>query len=547
MNNTSRRRRSQRTLRPLWRVSNKPFAWGWLIADPPASPDPRSASVMIWRPYSAVVGMVALLTLACWQFRPLFNPINTDMLYIIPVLVAAIFLGLWPSMFAAALGVFAFDFFFIPPLYSYSVSDFRYVIALGVDMAVGTVTALLAASLKRQAENALKRERVTLALFSMVRQMADAPDLHTMMTGVAQHVAQTLGMPASLVLIDDHGKLSQVFGHPLAEPPTGRASDRLTWVYEHGQSLTFGEKAEPELIYLPLKTEEQIHGVLCVGAYGEGLVFSAESLAMTHAVAGLTAVSIARWRFQETAQLARLSAESERLRTALLDSISHELRTPLTSIMGAASSLNDNRANLTAADQTELLETLRGSAVRMNRLVLNLLSMVRIESDMVSLNPAPCDVSETVGMALHQLREPLRHHPIRVDVADNLTVVGDQGWLQQVLVNLISNAAKYSDPESPIEVVARGTGSTVRLEVKDSGQGIAPADYERVFDKFYRGTNGRNIPGTGLGLAICKSIVLAHQGSIRMLPNHPCGTIVSVELPAWEESAFEELLWNAKS
>jgi two-component system sensor histidine kinase KdpD len=444
--------------------------------------------------------------------------------------------------------VLAFDYFFIPPIYSYSVSDLRYLISFGVFLAVGGVTAILASSLKRQAENSARRENMAAALLTLSRQMAEADDLDAMMTQVARHTASTLAMPASVVLPDAAGRLTKVFGNQLANPPAGVVSDLLAWVYEHGKPVTFGEKTSSELLYLPLLAEHQTYGVLCLGVYGAGLAFSDESTRVAQAIASLTAVAVARWQFQEQAKIAHLSAESERLRTALLDSLSHELRTPLTTILGAASSLAENPGVLSVTDQAELLQTLRESAVRMNRLVLNLLSMVRIESGMLSVHPEPCDLGDIVGMAVHQLNDTLRHRPVSVHIPDNTSVKGDEGWLQQVIVNLLSNAAKYSPPTSPIDIVAERQGETVLLHIKDLGTGIDPAEQDRVFDKFYRAHNALHIPGTGLGLAICKSIVQAHQGSIVAHSNWPHGTIVTVSLPADDtEADEEEETWVAKS
>jgi two-component system sensor histidine kinase KdpD len=417
-----------------------------------------------------------------------------------------------------------------------------------VFLAVGGVTAILASSLKRQAENSARRENMAAALLTLSRQMAEADDLDAMMTQVARHTASTLAMPASVVLPDAAGRLTKVFGNQLANPPAGVVSDLLAWVYEHGKPVTFGEKTSSELLYLPLLAEHQTYGVLCLGVYGAGLAFSDESTRVAQAIASLTAVAVARWQFQEQAKIAHLSAESERLRTALLDSLSHELRTPLTTILGAASSLAENPDVLSVTDQAELLQTLRESAVRMNRLVLNLLSMVRIESGMLSVHPEPCDLGDIVGMAVHQLNDTLRHRPVSVHIPDNTSVKGDEGWLQQVIVNLLSNAAKYSPPTSPIDIVAERQGETVLLHIKDLGTGIDPAEQDRVFDKFYRAHNALHIPGTGLGLAICKSIVQAHQGSIVAHSNWPHGTIVTVSLPADDtEADEEEETWVAKS
>lgn len=305
-------------------------------------------------------------------------------------------------------------------------------------------------------------------------------------------------------------------------------------VFASGQPAFVAERSmQGESLYLPLKTDARIYGVLCVRADGRSERIEPDEMAFIEAVAGLAAVSVARAKLEEEARIAQLSAASERLRTSLLDSISHELRTPLAAIIGSATGMLESGDLLNGDDQQNLLSTIREGAFRMDRLVCNLLGIVRLESGMLQLRRQWCDMTDVVGVTLRHLAESLQSRVVKVDIPDDLPAVYvDDVLLEQVLVNVLSNAIKYSEEDSDIVVSVRMHGDVLEIVVRDRGVGIDVKEEARIFDKFYRGARTSHIPGTGLGLAICKGIAQAHGGDIKARAVDGDGLEMVVTLPA---------------
>ncbi|MEC0139385.1 ATP-binding protein [Paenibacillus macerans] len=296
--------------------------------------------------------------------------------------------------------------------------------------------------------------------------------------------------------------------------------------------------------YLPLRTEDRVHGVLALNLQDRKSGLTAEQQRMLDALGGLAATAIARMKLAEEAKIAHLTAESERLRTAILDSVSHELRTPLAAIIGSATSLIEGNSLFSSEDRMELLLTIRDGALRMNRLVKNLLSMVQLESGMLRLRKNWCDVEDLIGVTLAQVKDFQQHRKLRVNLPASVPMVmGDEVLLEQVLVNVVSNAIKYSPDYSEIFITVRPEDDKLVILVSDTGIGLAGDDYGRIFEKFYRSAAAKQVTGTGLGLAICKGIVELHNGTITAKPNQPQGTVITITLPLSKprEGHFEEM------
>ncbi|WP_249226617.1 DUF4118 domain-containing protein [Alicyclobacillus mengziensis] len=527
--------------RPKWRVLTS-YVVPWTAPNTVLNTYQQNGNRLV--PYAVVTVLIVLLTAVFWKMDYAFTPVNLALLYLLPVLVSAVRWGLGPSFYAAFIAVIAFDYFFVPPLHRFSVSDVRYFVSFIVYLAVATFTASLAAQLRQRVKEAREREAVTSALYTLSTQVAAATSLDAVLQEIVRHASRTFGLTAAIMLPSDSGGLAVRANMGLNVDGDLTVLDPriLNWVFEHGKMAGFGTgfHRNTSILYVPLKTESTVHGVMCIGTQRPlGMDIEQSRLRVVLALAGLAAVSIARAHYEEEAQIAHLSAESERLRTALLDSISHELRTPLATIIGAATGLADGAGILSAEDQRELLMTVRDGAMRMNRLVTNLLGMVRLESGMLQLNKKWCDVSDIVGVALRQAQDSLQNRRVEVNLSPSLPPIAvDEVLIEQVLVNLLSNAAKYSADRSTICIDSMEYDGVLTLQVRDQGIGISPDEAEKVFDKFYRTNSGKNVPGTGLGLAICKGIVQAHGGEIFAKPGKDLGTTVTVMLPVGDEPDF---------
>lgn len=529
------------SFRPKWRVLTSHVV-PWTI--PETVIDGADVERRRFIPYVVATLIVAVFTFVLWEVGYVFTLVNIALLYLLPVLITAVRWGLWPSFYAAGIGVIACDFFFVPPIFTYTVSDIRYLISFAVYLAVATFTASLASQLRQRVKEATQREAVTSALYALSRQVAAARDLDAVLHEIVRHASGTFGLPAAIVIPNSTGelKVSARHGFEVADDSEIAEPTILRWVYEHGKIAGYGTNThmDASLLYVPLKTENKIHGVMCIGAeHHMGIGITNNQFRVIQALAGLAAVFIARIHFEEEAKMAHLTAESERLRTALLDSISHELRTPLAMIIGAVTGMMESANILSVKDQRELLLTIREGAMRMNRLVTNLLGMVRIESGMLRLNKQWCDVCDIVGVAISQVQEALQNRTVDVKMQNTIPAIAvDDVLIEQVLVNLLSNSIKYSPDGSQIRIDIMDYDGVVTLRVRDNGIGIQPDEMEKVFDKFYRSPSTQNIPGTGLGLAICKGIIQAHGGDIFARPAKGIGTVMTIHLPVDDTTEF---------
>ncbi|PYE44392.1 two-component system sensor histidine kinase KdpD [Paenibacillus barcinonensis] len=473
--------------------------------------------------------------------------VNVSLVYLFPVLVSAVYWGMGPAVYAATLSVIMFDFFFVPPYLSFTVEDLRYLISFVVYLAVAIMTASLAGRLRQQLDRVESREATTKALYDLSRQITAISDLDTLLDNMTSHISRMLGNPAVIYLPDSQGELklwaSSGSGADSEKSIWGGHSSELAiagWVYKNGQIAGQGSPmlGKSSGLYVPLRTEDHIHGVLAVDMTASTMEKQQEQRLLLEACGSLAAGAIARVKLAEEARLAQVTAESERIRTALLDSVSHELRTPLTAIIGSATGLIENDHLFTSEDRKELTGNIRDGALRMNRLVTNLLGMVRLESGMLQLNRKWCDAGDMISIVLAKIREFSPQREITVQLPEEpVFFYGDEVLLEQVLVNVVSNAIKYSPEGSKVTIQVsedKHAGSLLFI-VDDQGVGISEAERHKIFDKFYRSPSTLHITGTGLGLAICKGVVEVHGGTIQAEPNSAGGTRIRIDLPAGTE------------
>ncbi|MCB0210399.1 MAG: sensor histidine kinase KdpD [Anaerolineae bacterium] len=500
----------------------------------PAAPSAVAAGPA-WSHYLKSIGLVLLATVVGYPLRPLIEPTNLVMLYLIAVIVAALSFGHRPAVLASVLSVAAFNFFFVPPYYTFVVANAEYLLTFGGLLAAGLVVSTLTAQARNQAQAARRRAAETQALYELSLSLSGSGDMEHIAQAVIRHLEQTLEGQV-LVLIPDasaQDKLTPIIA-PAGPLPTERELAVATWVWQHGQAAGRGTDtlAGSRGLYYPLKTAYGVAAVL-------GLLFPEDAPSLLpeqrrwlQAVVNQTAQAIERMQFFAEAQAAELLKETEKLQTTLLNSISHDLRTPLASITGVLSSLRDDRALLDETAQRLLINTAWEQADRLNRLVGNLLEMTRLEAGAVKVRRELSDVQDIIGVALSQLDERIGSREIAVDLPSELPLVPlDFRLMVQVVVNLVDNALKYSPPDAPILIRVRLEPGRLRLEVIDQGIGIPEADRPHIFDKFYRVQHTDKMAGTGLGLSICKGLVEAHGGQIWAEPNPKGGSIVTLTIP----------------
>ena len=497
-----------------------------------------------WRPHGPYIRyvystlVIALVTLVSIPLRPLFHPVNLVMLFLAGVVITALYFGRGPSILASFLGVLAFDFFFTDPKLTLTVYDTQYVLTFFSLLVVGLVISNLTARVRDQVEAIRKRQDQTRILYSLSRDLTTAAGMEAVLETVVRHVGQTLAGDV-VIFLPRNGKLELC-----AASPEFRIEENeyaiAAWAFEHGQPTGWGTETLPasSIRFQPLKTPQGPLGILGVKPNASRNFFNPEQRQILEAYTSLATVAIERALLDEQARQAQVLRESERLQTALLNSISHDLRTPLATISGSLESLqeaekdNGERVFLDRDAKLDLIQTAREETNRLNRLVGNLLDMTRLESGELKLKKVEVDVQDLVSTALSHMREWLNGHPVKVEIPDRVPVVYlDFILMEQVLINLLDNAIKYSPSGTPIEIQVKSGNATLEIQIADRGVGIPPEDLTRVFDKFFRIEQTGKPRGTGLGLSICKGIVEAHGGRIWAENRSGGGTKMQLSLP----------------
>jgi two-component system sensor histidine kinase KdpD len=485
-------------------------------------------------PVVVILVMIALLTVALMPVQSYLGTVNIAMLYLLPILFSAVTWGPVSAVIAAILGILCFDFFFVPPVYGFAVTDARYLISFAIFLLVALLTGTLSARLRQHIIYAKQRETRMAALYALSREIAATNELEQVLEQVVRKVAESVESQVVILLPGDENKLVVRAKSDAQQKILVDENEKAVaiWVYEHGQTAGRGTDTlvGADCTYVPMRTEQGILGVLGVRPETSKHL-SPEQRRLLEAFASLGAMAVNRIQLVEQAKETHLLAESERLHAALFNSISHELRTPLTTIIGSVTGLLDEDDIYDPAARRGLLQTIRQSALRMNRLVTNLLDMARLESGFLHLNRERCEIQDVIGVSVSRV-ETLGKRPLKIDIEPNLPMVSiDFVLIEQVLVNLLDNAAKYSEPNSEIAIRTRWKKKFLQVDIADRGPGIPTEDLELVFDKFYRLKRSNQIGGTGLGLTICKSIIEAHGGKIWAVNNSNGGAVFSFVLP----------------
>jgi two-component system sensor histidine kinase KdpD len=491
----------------------------WVGADDdreaPSAPRPKAGLAMApVRDYLGAAVIVSLMTAVALPFHGTLAEIDAAMLYLLAVVVVAARYGRGPSVLAGLLAVACFDIVFVRPYGTFAVSDVRYLFTFVMMLVVALVMGGLTTRVREQASVARLRERRASTLYAVSRDLAAARTRPELGRVTLRHLHDLFGGSVMLMLPDGDGQLDVVAEIP---PQAGTRRDLgvAKWVFEHGESAGRGTQTLPaaEAIYVPLATPDHVLGV--VGMRPEPLdrLANPAQRQLLEALLGQAAVALERTKLAEEKRLVHLEFEAEQLRTSLLSSLSHDLRTPLAGIEGAASSLAEDQGRLTAATRRDLAQTIVDEARRMTRLVANLLDMVRVESGALSVHRGWHVLEEVAGVALLRAGERLDGRSVTTDLPPTLPLVPiDDVLIEQVLINLLENAAKYTPAGTPIEISASVLQGEVMVTVADRGPGVPPEESERIFEKFHRAARGAG--GVGLGLAICRGIVTAHGGRL---------------------------------
>lgn len=484
-----------------------------------------------WQPYAWSAALCAVVTLLTAPLHSVLDLANIVMVFLLAVVLVAVRFGRGPAVLAAFMSVGAFDFFYVPPRFTFSVSDAQYLLTFAVMLVVALVIGQLTAGLKFQARVATEREERVGALYAMSRDLSGALMPEQVAEIAARFLRSEFDARSALLVADLEDRITGPL--PAPDLATGIDLGVAQWAHSHAQAAGHGTDTLPgsAVLYLPLKAPMRMRGVLAIEPQNPAHLIGPEQRRLLDTCASLLAISLERLHYVDVAQSTTLQMESERLRNSLLAAISHDLRTPLAALVGMADSLAMVQPPTSAA-QGEIVTAMREAALRMNSLVNNLLDMARLQAGPVQLNRQWQPLDEVVGSAIKAMSGTLDATRLRVSLPEDLPLLNiDAVLLERVLCNLLENAAKYTPAGSPIEISAVASSSQVTVRVDDHGPGLPKGREEALFQMFERGRKESAAPGVGLGLAICRAIVQAHGGTIRGETRPNGGARFSFDLP----------------
>jgi len=467
--------------------------------------------------------------------KPHFGVENVDLVFLTAVVSVAVRYGLWPSLLASVVASLAYNFFFLPPIYTLTITDPTNIAAFFFFMLIAILVSNVAARVRTQADTAVGRIRTTEQLYAFSRKLAGTATLDDVLWATAYQTALMLKVRVVLLLPED-GLLTVKAGYPPEDQLDKADLAAANWAWSNDRPAGRGSDTLPgaKRLFLPMRTGRGLIGVIGIDDDRTGPLLTPDQRRLLDALVDQGALAIERVLLVEDMDRVKRTVESERLRSALLTSISHDLKTPLASVLGAASTMRDLGSNLSDTEKRDLLATVIDESERLNRFIANLLDMTKLESGAIVPNTALHDVGEIVGSALRRASKILARHKVSLELAADLPMLQlDAVLFEQVLFNLFDNAAKYSPPDTRISIRSFRERDSVSLQVADEGEGIPPTELESIFDKFYRVQKGDHVrPGTGLGLAISRGFVEAMNGRITAAnrADHS-GAVLTIRLP----------------
>jgi len=491
-----------------------------------------------WPAYAMSVAAVVAVAALAMPLAQVFDLSNIVMLFLLAVVGVAIRYGRGPAVLAAVLSVLSLDFLFVPPRFSFAISDIQYLMTFGVMLVVALVIGQMAAGLTYQARVSQRREDRMRSLYEMSRRLSAALMVEQVAEIGSQFLSAEFNARSALFVADDDDRLRS----PMTTGDAPEVDAAVAqWSFDKSEAAGHGTDTLPAgpTLYLPLSAPMRTRGVLAVQPRDASRLAVPEQRRLLDTCASLLAISLERIHYIDVAQSTTVQMESERLRNSLLAAISHDLRTPLASLVGLAESLTLTKPPLGGV-HADIAQAMRDSALRMNTQLNNLLDMARLESGAVELNRQWQPLDEVIASALQAVRPILGERAVQVVLPDGLPVVNiDAVLIERILVNLLENAGKYTPPGTPIRIGAATSSDSVDLWIDDQGPGLPQGREEAIFSKFERGRKESAIPGVGLGLAICRAIAQVHGGLVFGATRPGGGARFTLRLPRGEPPALE--------
>jgi two-component system, OmpR family, sensor histidine kinase KdpD len=470
-----------------------------------------------WRGYLVAAAAVALALGVSFVINARLGVENVNLVFLTAIVGIAARYGLWPSLFASVIASLCYNFFFLPPIYTFTITDPVNIAAFIFFIIMAVVVSNVAARVRTQALAAMQRARTTESLYAFSRKLAGVGTLDDVLWATAYQTALMLNVRVVLLLPDD-GKISVKAGYPPEDTLDHADLAAANWAWENDRSAGRGSDTLPgaKRLFLPMRTGRGPIGIMGIDSDKPGPLLTPDQRRLLDALMDQAALAIERVRLVADMDSVKRTLETDRLRSALLTSISHDLKTPLAAVLGAAGTFRGLGQVLDDSQKADLLATIIDESERLNRFIANLLDMTRLEAGAVVPNAALHDVGEILDSALRRAAKILAQHRVEVDLGADLPMLQlDPVLFEQVLFNLLDNAAKYAPARTTIRIAGWRESAAVYLQVIDEGEGIPPGDLEQIFDKFYRVQKGDQVrAGTGLGLAISRGFVEAMQGTI---------------------------------
>ncbi|RON53506.1 sensor histidine kinase [Pseudomonas frederiksbergensis] len=505
------------------------------------APRQRSAQSLVWFDYALALVATILASALAWAVASVLPLPNISLVFLAAVLLVAVRSSLGPALACAALSFLTYDFLFIPPNFSFNIQREEDVLTLLFFLLMAALTGNLAARQRRQLQALRDTQEETSELLDLSRKLTAATDRQAVVSAAAQHLNGWSDLQLCLLNRDGQGGWKVETGGPLEFSEAERAA--ADWAWQHDQPAGAGTGTLPfgRWWWWPLSVEDGPLGLLGVCA-NEGQTLSGQRRRLLTALSQPLAQALARAQLAEDLEAARLHGETEQLRSALLASVSHDLRTPLTSMRGSIDSLLALGEAIPLEDRRELLEGTRDEAERLDRYIQNLLDMTRLGHGALKLARDWVSPADIVGSSLNRLRAVLAPLQVSTEVPAELPLLYVHAALiEQALVNVIENAARFSPVHGRLQVHAGADDNELFFAVSDEGPGIPEDERAKIFDMFYTAARGdRGGQGTGLGLAICQGMVGAHGGRISVGDGiEGRGTCITLHLPLQEQPGFE--------